>query len=603
MVLAFSILILGLVACGGGAGGNSTPVTPPGAATLNVAFTLKQLQFTWATVSTANTYRLQQSLDGTTFTQVGGDLASTATNTALDIGVAGVNWAALRFALDACNSVGCTRSNVVTINSGMLSAIGYLKASNTRTNGNFGGNVALSRDGNTLAVGAPGEASNATGINGNQGDVSAPQAGAVYVFTRSGSTWSQQAYLKASNTEAGDQFGAALSLSSDGNTLAVAAPFEDSNATSINGNQANNSAPQSGAVYLFTRSANIWSQLIYVKASNTGTGDQFGTSISLSDDGSRLAVGAPGEASNGILDNQADNSAPQAGAVYVFTLGPQSQGGAWFQDAYLKASNPEAFDLFGMSVAIGYGTDSTLAVGAPGEASNATGIDGNQADNSAPQAGAVYLFSRTKFTWDRRGYVKAPNPDSSDLFGTAVALINDGNTLTLTLAVGAPGEASSATGINGNQANNSAPAAGAVYVFTINGGVLNQQVYVKASNTESADSFGTTVAFSSDGNTLAVGAPFESSNATGINGNQANNSTPAAGAAYVFTRSGTTWSQQAYVKASNTGASDQFATRIALSGDGSTLAVGAFAEDSNATGINGNQADNSAAQSGAVYLF
>jgi hypothetical protein len=269
MVLAFSILILGLVACGGGAGGNSTPVTPPGAATLNVAFTLKQLQFTWATVSTANTYRLQQSLDGTTFTQVGGDLASTATNTALDIGVAGVNWAALRFALDACNSVGCTRSNVVTINSGMLSAIGYLKASNTRTNGNFGGNVALSRDGNTLAVGAPGEASNATGINGNQGDVSAPQAGAVYVFTRSGSTWSQQAYLKASNTEAGDQFGAALSLSSDGNTLAVAAPFEDSNATSINGNQANNSAPQSGAVNLLTRSANIWIKLIYVNQSNT----------------------------------------------------------------------------------------------------------------------------------------------------------------------------------------------------------------------------------------------------------------------------------------------------------------------------------------------
>ena len=122
----------------------------------------------------------------------------------------------------------------------------YLKASNTGV-GDFGWSVSLSGD--TLAVGAVNEASNATGVNGNQADNSASGSGAVYVFTRSGGTWSQQAYLKASNTEAGDAFGYSVSLSGD--TLAVGAVNEASNATGVNGNQADNSASGFGAVYLF----------------------------------------------------------------------------------------------------------------------------------------------------------------------------------------------------------------------------------------------------------------------------------------------------------------------------------------------------------------
>ena len=110
-----------------------------------------------------------------------------------------------------------------------------------------------------MAVAANWEASNATGINGNQADNSIPQAGAVYIFTRNGGTWRQQAYLKASNTgeagEAGDgdQFGFSLALSDDGNTVAAGAIAEDSNATGINGNQADNSANSAGAVYVFAR--------------------------------------------------------------------------------------------------------------------------------------------------------------------------------------------------------------------------------------------------------------------------------------------------------------------------------------------------------------
>jgi len=165
-------------------------------------------------------------------------------------------------------------------------------------------------------VGAVGESSNATGVNGDQGDNSASGSGAAYVFTRSGKTWSQQAYLKASNTDAGDEFGSAVSLSSD--TLVVGAFYEDSKATGVNGDQADNSASNSGAAYVFTRSGSTWTQQAYLKASNTDAGDYFGWSVSVYDD--MPVVGAAFESSNatGVNGNQADNSASTAGAVYVF---------------------------------------------------------------------------------------------------------------------------------------------------------------------------------------------------------------------------------------------------------------------------------------------
>lgn len=131
----------------------------------------------------------------------------------------------------------------------------------------------------------------------------------------------------------------------------------------------------------------------------------------------------------------------------------------------------------------------------------------------------------------------------------------------------------------------------------------SQQAYIKAPNTDAGDLFGISVALSGNGNILALGASAEDSNATGIDGSQADDSAGGAGAVYVLTRDGMgTWSHQAYVKAPNTDAGDSF-TVVALSGDGNTLAVGATLEDSNATGLAvGDQANDSAANAGAVYL-
>src|SRR5205807_1394749 len=122
----------------------------------------------------------------------------------------------------------------------------YVKASNPREGAQFGFAVALSADGSTLAVGSQMEESGATGINGNQADNSMPNSGAVYIFARSGTAWSQQAYSKASNTgdaEEGDQFGYSISLSGDGNLLVAGAIGEDSGATTVNGDEKDNSAP------------------------------------------------------------------------------------------------------------------------------------------------------------------------------------------------------------------------------------------------------------------------------------------------------------------------------------------------------------------------
>jgi hypothetical protein len=132
---------------------------------------------------------------------------------------------------------------------------------------------------------------------------------------RTSRVWRQQAYVKASNTESIDTFG---SIALSGDTLAVGAAREGSCATTINGGQADNGCPLGGAIYVFIRANDTWSQRAYVKASNTEAGDGFGNSIAVS--GSKLAIGAPGESScaSGIDGNQSDNNCLQAGAMYVY---------------------------------------------------------------------------------------------------------------------------------------------------------------------------------------------------------------------------------------------------------------------------------------------
>ena len=246
-------------------------LTVPEEPTVSVTGDIKTLNFSWSEPEYVDYYRLMENPDGHSgFTQVGDDIPAGTLTANRDIAVHLFDWVNAQYIVEACNVTGCSSSDVATPMHVILDTIGYFKASNTETRDYFGQSVALSADGNTLAVGAPIESSSAAGINGDQADNSASGAGAVYLFRFDGTSWAQQAYIKASNAGSGDRFGELVALSADGNTLAVGAQMEDSSATGINGDQADNSALEAGAVYLFRFDGTSWAQQAYIKASNTG---------------------------------------------------------------------------------------------------------------------------------------------------------------------------------------------------------------------------------------------------------------------------------------------------------------------------------------------
>jgi len=442
-------------------------------------------------------------------------------------------------------------------------SIAYLRASNADPGDQFGLALALSRDGSTLAVAAPTEAGGDNVINGNQASNTSPDAGAVYVFVRSGTQWTQQAYVKPTNTDGGDQFGWAVALSADGNTLAVGARHEDGNGIS----QANNTTSNSGAAYVYTRAGTSWTQQAYLKAISPNDDDDFGSSIALSDTGNTLIVGAP----------QADSPLVDQGAAFVFTR----SGTTWSVPTLVVASNPDASDNFGWQVALS-GDGLTAIVGATRESSASATTPG---DNSLSQAGAVYVSASPFSTVT---LLKASNPMMGANFGYGIAISHDGSTI----AGGAIDETSNARGFNGNQADRSSPNTGAGYLIV--GPAHAQQAYAKAPNADSGDSFGWSLGLSADGNVMLASAPNEAGGGSGVDGDAADNSVANAGAAYIAVRSGSSWSWAHYLKATVPDVNDMFGWAVGLAGDASVFAVGAPSEDG---------PGDSAIDSGSVYVY
>jgi len=480
----------------------------------------------------------------------------------------------------------------------------YIKAPNSDSGDWFGEVVAASGD--TVVVGARGEASNQNTITNGTGasaDNSSGYNGAVYVFRRTGGVWAQEAYLKTPNPSFTIQLGFSVAISGD--TIVAGAPYEKSNQTTItNGSTASSdtSASAAGAAYVFKRTGTTWVQEAYLKAPNAETQDQFGISVAIS--GDTIVVGANQEDSNqATITNgttaSGNNSTSNSGAAYVF----KRTGSTWVHEAYLKAPNPEANDEFGASVAI---SGNTIVVGAPYEDSNQTTITNGasaSSNNSANNSGAAYVFKRSGATWAHEAYLKAPNADADDTFGSSVAISGD------TVVVGSFDEDSNQNAItNGTTAssNNSAASAGAAYVYKRTGTIWASEAYLKASNHKQEHHFGTSVSILDD--RIAVGAKKEgSTQKTVTNGSTADSDSYAAintGAAYTFKRTGTSWTQEAYFKAANAEQGDFFGNSVALTEN--FLIVGALYEASNQTTItNGTTAstDNSKSDAGAAYIF
>ena len=379
-----------------------------------------------------------------------------------------------------------------------------IQASDKQGSDYFGVSVAISDDGNTAIVGAPYED---TIIDD----------GAAYIFTRSGASWTQQAKIQASDKQGNDHFGDSVSISSDGNTAIVGA-----------GNES-----YTGAAYIFTRSGTSWTQQAKIMASDKQQNDYFGRSVSISDDGNTAIVGASGE----------DTGGASAGTAYIYAR----SGTSWTQQQRIQASDKKTDGNFGVSVAIS-GDGNTAIMGA-----HEFGITG----------GSAYIFTWSGTTWSEQQKIQASDKQVQDYFGLSVAISEDGNTA----IAGAFREDTGGTD------------AGAAYIFTRSGTTWTQQAKIQASDKQAGDWFGYSVSISGDGNTTLVGARSEDTGGTD------------AGAAYIFTWSGTTWTQKLKIQASDKQASDAFGHSVSISDDGNTAIVGASGEDTGAT------------DAGAAYIF
>ena len=209
-----------------------------------------------------------------------------------------------------------------------------------------------------------------------------------------------------------------------------------------------------GAVYVYEYSSDLslWLETAYLTASNPGGNDNFGHSLGIHEN--TMVIGARREAGSGTGINPVHNDdAEQSGAVYVF----ENTNDGWVQQAYIKPSNTDEGDQFGISLSV---LDEKFLVGAWQESSNALGVGGDEVNNTADQSGAAYLFEKQGGLWQQSAYIKASNTEEGDGFGFATVVTSD------LLLVGAMREDSGSVGVNGSQDNNDILRSGAVYVFS-----------------------------------------------------------------------------------------------------------------------------------------
>ena len=586
---------------------------PPAAPQLSAGSATSGMQLEWTEVENTTTYRILFDDGSGNFVQFGDDLAPGTNMQYIDFPLHLGNYSGASYVIQACNANGCTDSNAVSVAELVVTSIGFLKSSNSDERDSFGSQVAMNAAGTVLAVSAPEEDSSATFIDGNQDDNSTSGAGAVYIFERTSSGWRQAAYIKAPRVYTAAEFGSDIALSADGNRLVIGAPGESGSGVGVDAdwNETTFGEFNFGAAYMYQRDGSTWLLDTYFKASNAEPQDRFGSAVAISADGSTIAVSALEEdsAATGVGGDEANNDAATSGAVYVFS----DEGGAWTQEAYVKASNAEEGDAFGHALALS-GDGSRLIVSAIREDGGVAGINGDPNDNSLPGTGsvftgtgAVYVFDRQAGVWSEDSYIKSSNIDEDDMFGYSLSISDDGNIL----VVGAQREDSMGTGVNsGLESDNSSDYTGAAYVFRSNAGAWFEEAYLKASNTDRFEAFGASVDVSGDGRYIAVGATGERSLAVGVNGDESQTQGVGVGAVYVFTWDGA-WAQASYVKASNSdqtqftglGRGISFGNAVELSGDGHALAVGGNSEPSDARGFHGDQVNENASLSGAVYLY
>lgn len=404
----------------------------------------------------------------------------------------------------------------------------YAKALNADPGDRFGTSVAVDRD--RIAVAATGEDS---GRGDNPNDNTRTDAGAVYLFQRTGTEWLQEAYIKHRSVPSPIGFGRAVAIS--GNTLAVGDvghvqvyrlgpggwtfAQELTNGSSTFGwhvqilddvmivaDPAESTAgPMFGAVHVYRWNGTIWASEQVLRPTGTlNPGEpEFGLR--------GMALGA-----DVVAASFWEDGGPR---VQVY----RRSGGSWRADGVLvPASGFELADEFGSAIAA---TPDLIAVGAPGEDGGSSGIGGNRLDNTKADSGAVYLFRYSGGAWIDDSYMKAPNAGAGDRFGSQLVLDDE------IMVIAAPNEDSSSAGVDPTP-NEGAADSGAAYVYRRVADLWMAPRFIKSSNPDPGDGFGGALALSAD--TMVVSADREDSEARGVGGSQSGNSAPDSGSIYVF---------------------------------------------------------------------
>jgi hypothetical protein len=394
-----------------------------------------------------------------------------------------------------------------------------------RTSSNlFGRSVAIDSTGTRIAIGVTGS------------DDSITDAGCVYVFVRNTSTnvWSQEQKLKATSQVSSSSFGWACDFDVNATRLVIGAPFET-----------HSSQTNAGAAYIFVRNTttNVWSQESRIVSGNSIAQMQFGYSVSISGDSTRAVVGG----------NNASAGAIGQVNIYLRT------GSSWANERLYYDPENSTTKIFGWSVRIDHSGSRVFA--------------GHKfaAGGTANGYGAMYILTRVGTIWSQEAALSPTDGDSNGFFGVSV----DCNGTSDTVVVGC----SSLVHNGGNY--------GAAYVYTRSGVTWTFQAKLIATVRVASMGFGTSVAISNSGSTVAVGA-----------GTDSNNSRTNNGAAYIFRRSGSVWTEQAKLVPSDVSNTDNNNAQlgnlngIALAADSSRFVAGA-----------NNQASSGTAGCGAAYIF
>ena len=396
----------------------------------------------------------------------------------------------------------------------------------------FGNWVSMSGDGQTVVVGA---------YQNEAGGSPLSARGAAYVLSRSGSTWIQTTKLTASDPEDNAQFGAGVSISRDGNTIAVGADQASASGTA---------GSQRGAAYIFVRSGNLWNQQAKLEAIDQEDSARLGSSVALSADGNTVVVGA-------LYDDASGTVGADRGAAYVFVR----SGGTWVQQAKLTASDQEDSAFFG-TVQISDAGD-TVIVGAQFDDANGAVLSNR---------GAVYIYTRLGTIWSEQAKLMASDQEDNATFGISVALSASGD---VALIGAFDDDASGSSGAD----------RGTAYLFRRAGSVWSQEKKFEASDQENNGYFGIAVALSQDGRTALIGSSGH---------DMAGSASADRGNAYAFTKMDSTWTERSKLFSSDLEDSAFFGVSVALSADGSFSVVGA--SNSKASGAVGSNR-------GAVYFF